>query len=396
MSEIIEKFEICSKISEDLKKKIKLFHVFDQGNVLFVTGDDEVYSFGPNGCGICGLGHTNAVNEPQIIPELCQKSIKQFFNGLKLMFALSQNKQLFGWGQNDRGKLGVGITETPISKPRLVKFPTDETIVQMSCNGVHTLALTVNGRVYGWGYVEYYKLDGEQNLGPNPMELKTVSKLSVKSVNSLNGHSFVVTTDGQVFGWGWNSNCVLGHELDHLQYLTQLKPINLSNVSSVCLSFTNTYFLTNEGLIYFCGKTGDSYQKIPKQIETDLRFNSLNSVRYYFDNKPIPVSINENGVFILDSNQIRETKYKTFFDFISNEHKMTDKTIEDKKNREILKISEINDNSSVESKFEAKFEILKDLGSGMYGQVFKVKDKTDQKIYAVKKILMKGIINKLN
>ena len=76
--------------------KIKLFEEFDRGNILFVTNDDEVYSCGPNSHGICGLGHNNAVNEPQIIPELSQKSIKQFFNGYLFIFALSQ---LFGWDQ---------------------------------------------------------------------------------------------------------------------------------------------------------------------------------------------------------------------------------------------------------------------------------------------------------
>ena len=30
--------------------------------MFFVTKDDQVYSFGPNGYGICGLGDINAVN----------------------------------------------------------------------------------------------------------------------------------------------------------------------------------------------------------------------------------------------------------------------------------------------------------------------------------------------
>ena len=83
---------------------------------------------------------------------------------------------------------------------------------------MHTLTLTARGRVYGWGGVRYYKLDGEQSLMSKPMELKIVSKLSVKSVHCLIGHSFVVTTDGQAFSWGYNHNCVLGHDLDKYKY----------------------------------------------------------------------------------------------------------------------------------------------------------------------------------
>ena len=78
----LDHFEICSKIVPKLKKVVKAFHVFDDDeglNVLFITSDDKVYGFGQNTFGCCGLGHNRVVNEPQVIPELCHKNIKQFF-----------------------------------------------------------------------------------------------------------------------------------------------------------------------------------------------------------------------------------------------------------------------------------------------------------------------------
>ena len=63
---------------------------------------------GSNDCGVLGLGHNNAVNEPIIIPELCHKNINQFFNITLIYFVLalnSNNNQLYGWGKNDRAQL---------------------------------------------------------------------------------------------------------------------------------------------------------------------------------------------------------------------------------------------------------------------------------------------------
>ena len=51
--------------------------------------DDNVYGFGSNQLGVCGLGHNKNVKDPQIIPELCDKNIQQFYNGLGFAFGLT-------------------------------------------------------------------------------------------------------------------------------------------------------------------------------------------------------------------------------------------------------------------------------------------------------------------
>src|SRR6201996_8507091 len=106
----LDHFEICSKIEPKLKKIVKAFHVFDDYiglNVLFITSDDNVYGFGQNTWGCCGLGHNSYVDKPEVIPELCHKSVKQFFIGMHFVLALNSDGQLFGWGCNDRGQLAT-------------------------------------------------------------------------------------------------------------------------------------------------------------------------------------------------------------------------------------------------------------------------------------------------
>ena len=102
----LDHFEICSKIEPKFKKSVKALHVFDDYkglNVLFITSDDKIYGFGQNSLGCCGLGHNSVINEPQVIPELCHKNIKQFFNGYSFVLALNTDEKLFSWGGNYLG-----------------------------------------------------------------------------------------------------------------------------------------------------------------------------------------------------------------------------------------------------------------------------------------------------
>ena len=127
MSYILDDFEIYENIDQSFKYNIQYFYVFDTFgiNAIFVTNDDKVFALGSNDCGVLGLGHNNAVNEPIIIPELCHKNINQFFNGRDFVLAFnSSNNQLYGWGMNDVGQLGRGYIshDEEYLKPQIIEL----------------------------------------------------------------------------------------------------------------------------------------------------------------------------------------------------------------------------------------------------------------------------------
>ncbi len=70
---------------------------------LVVTKDDKCYGLGQNSRGALGLGHNRQVKEPKIINELCDKQIIKFTNGLWHVLALTSDGKIFGWGANDLG-----------------------------------------------------------------------------------------------------------------------------------------------------------------------------------------------------------------------------------------------------------------------------------------------------
>ena len=100
----------------------------------------------PNSSGCLGLGHNSVVEEPKLIPELCDKNVKKFFIGYDFVLALNSANQLFGWGQDVYGILPVDQKSS--FTPQLIEHNIEETIVDISCGLRQTLALTSNGLVY--------------------------------------------------------------------------------------------------------------------------------------------------------------------------------------------------------------------------------------------------------
>ena len=110
MSQILENFEICERIPENIKKQIKYFYVFNSydsngsisgSNILLITFDDKVFAFGSNTYGVLGFGHNSEVKEVTEIPELSAKNIQEFYSGYYFVIALNGERNvLFGWGRN--------------------------------------------------------------------------------------------------------------------------------------------------------------------------------------------------------------------------------------------------------------------------------------------------------
>jgi alpha-tubulin suppressor-like RCC1 family protein len=96
--------------------------------------------------------------------ELGLKNTKKSFNPFRLLapgrvtslaggwahsMALTEGGNLYVWGENEDGKLGLGKKEfmkirTPTLHPK--KF------AKIACGGHHTLGLTKKGNLYGWGW----------------------------------------------------------------------------------------------------------------------------------------------------------------------------------------------------------------------------------------------------
>ena len=319
---------------------------------------------------------------------------------IAIVLLVKASRQVHGWGRNGLGQLATGSLgdENEYFKPKLISYFTDKTVIELSCGSAHTIAMTSDRMIYGWGWNMFGQIgigkDGGEKIA-TPILLNSLSNIEIKSVHCVYCRSFALTTDGSVYSWGYNDRCQLGHQLEKNEVVYEPKLINnLSNIICIGGGKTNTYFLTNDGLIYFCGEFAENqFQKIPKIMEINTRFDSLHTVCYYREESLIAIGMNREGVFDFDRNNIRKSKSKSYFDYISANYGMTDKTIElgfdDIKDKTLDMSENIQTQESVPTRKHLK--ILNELGSGAFGQVFKVKHDLDQQFYAVKIINLPGI-----
>ncbi len=123
--------------------------------MLHRTDDGSVFSWGDGEYGKLGTGHmTNATEAvPVAMPD--RKKIKHIASGPACSMLLSEEGELYGFGRNEFGQLGVGASFA-IELSAMEAVPTrvadlTEPIIHVSCGQKHTVACTASGKVFQWG-----------------------------------------------------------------------------------------------------------------------------------------------------------------------------------------------------------------------------------------------------
>ena len=446
MSELLNEFRVFSKINPEIKKKIKIFHVFDNvyaydaKNVFFITSDDncddQVFSFGYNNSGFCGLGGRSdrlekeeiKIKEPQIIPELCGKYVQHFFAGLVFVLGLTKDNKVYGWGDNGRGQLAKPVKRNSDGtrdylKPAIIDLPN---VIQLSCGLDHTLALTCDGRVFGWGdnrWGQICGMCGKEEYIIKPIHLQSFKQFSVKLLKTSDYGSYALTVDGLVYKWGKYYRSFEEHCCE---------PILIANIPKmlmICPIGWFVYLLSNEGDIYKCDYkikcreylinnkerlrceecsriyeqyTGyleichhlkheglQNLQKPPKLLTTGIRFSSVISPQHA-DYHIFAVS-DDRVLYEFSSEDMQKSVHKNYFEYYSIQYECTYKTIHlDKLNIG----NDGNDLKDIQSYkvFDYMFKNLELLGRGGYGKVYRTKYNYNQEEFDIKLVSLKGKI----
>ncbi|MEQ2213078.1 putative E3 ubiquitin-protein ligase herc3, partial [Xenoophorus captivus] len=87
----------------------------------------------------------------RLVKRLCDHSVSQVMCGNQHCIALSRDGQLFTWGQNTNGQLGLGKGEPSKLSPHPLKSLAGIPLAQITAGGDHSFALSLSGAVFGWG-----------------------------------------------------------------------------------------------------------------------------------------------------------------------------------------------------------------------------------------------------
>ena len=114
------------------------------------------------------------------------------------------------WGDNNHGQLGYGVTNDKATAQQ-VQLPEAVNATSLSAGGEHVCALTDNGDVYCWGR----NIEGQLGLGNTtstslPLKAITPTGKSVSALSAGQRHTCAIFDDGTVGCWGQNTYGQLG------------------------------------------------------------------------------------------------------------------------------------------------------------------------------------------
>ncbi|XP_044474081.1 ultraviolet-B receptor UVR8-like isoform X2 [Mangifera indica] len=184
--------------------------------VLAVTGNGEVYSFG-SGSNFC-LGHGEQHNEfqPRVIQTFRRKGIHVVCvsAGDEHAVALDSSGFVYTWGKGYCGALGHG-DEIDKTIPELLSSLKSRLAIQVCARKRKTFVLVDNGSVYGFGWMGFGSLGLTYDKVMKPRILDSLRGLHVSQISTGLYHTVVVTQQGRLFGFGDNERAQLG--LDELR-----------------------------------------------------------------------------------------------------------------------------------------------------------------------------------
>ncbi|XP_056907494.1 RCC1 and BTB domain-containing protein 1 isoform X1 [Takifugu flavidus] len=227
-------------------------------HILLATEDGELFAWGHNGYSQLGNGTTNQGVAPVLVSAtLLNRKVTEVACGSHHSMALTDSGEVYAWGYNNCGQVGSGSTANQPTPRRVSSCLQNRVAVSIVCGQTSSLAVVDNGEVYGWGY----NGNGQLGLGNNgnqltPCRLVALQGLCVQQVVSGYAHSLALTDEGLLYAWGANTYGQLGtgnksNQLSPVQIMTEKERIV---EIAACHSTHTSAAKTQSGQVYMWGQ----------------------------------------------------------------------------------------------------------------------------------------------
>ncbi|MCL2823431.1 MAG: hypothetical protein FWD57_05510 [Polyangiaceae bacterium] len=176
-----------------------------------ITQDGSyVYCWGRNDYGQLGDGTTAPNKSPRRVTNL-PVGITAISVATHHACAITSAGQLWCWGNNAEGRLGIG--SYPSYSTAAMEVTTLSDVKSVSAGGRGTCALVgTNRQAYCWGYNSYGRV-GDGSNGNNRITPSAVtgSVTNFSSISTGDDHTCALTSSSQLFCWGFNSYGQIGN-----------------------------------------------------------------------------------------------------------------------------------------------------------------------------------------
>jgi len=281
----------------------KAYYNLGRCHTLFLADDGSLYACGFNGSGQLGIGNTTNQSTPQLLSKSDWAKIYAMGVSGGFSAGIDASGDLYMWGYNGRGQLGIGST-TSQSTPQLVNAFGGVTVSKFS--GAHgwntsltaeygsSMCLLSTGAVYTWGH----NGEGQSGTG-NTTQYNTPQHISglgtdnqdILMAHSAYGVSYVIKDDQSIVASGYNGYGQLGDGTTTNKSTHQTIPNSLRSGRTITqlktlgtITYTSTVILYDDGYIQACGYNDNGNYGIGTDIATNT---SLQPVLGFMKHKPV-------------------------------------------------------------------------------------------------------------
>ncbi|NWW59253.1 RPGR regulator, partial [Ifrita kowaldi] len=247
-----------SKFAEDIPSKFwfkndkpVLISCGDEHTAI-ITGKGKLYMFGSNDWGQLGLGSKNTVSKPTCVKALKPEKPKLAVCGRNHTLVYTEKGNVYATGGNSEGQLGLGDTEERTAFHLISFFTNQHKIKQLSAGSYTSAAVTEDGQLFVWGDNSEGQI-GLANEAFVSVPCKVDIGKPVSSVSCGYYHSALITGDGELYTFGEPANGKLGLLPEQLKNNRVPQPVLgiMEKVNKVACGGEHTVVLTETDVYTF-------------------------------------------------------------------------------------------------------------------------------------------------
>jgi len=296
-------------VSIDRRNKRPVTHIHAGFQRTFTRDEQSRYMcFGSSSLFECGGGIQDESDSPQYSIFSFQHDVKEITTGWHHTVFLTTDGRVWALGQLESQEMGNWRDEVePFAVPVNTSHAVgDERIVRVGAGQMHTLAITETGKILCWGQNSYGNCaTGEvtEDAVLLPTVIKTVGTvLEGKTVRDVSGgrlNSLALSTEGKVFGWGSQFHGQLGNgNFSQGEYIfpfpVQAENMDGINVTHVSSGDTFTLMLSEEGQVYACGSNFYGQLGLGQNESLDIFYPTLVDTATYLQGRRV-VQVSAGG-----------------------------------------------------------------------------------------------------
>ncbi|XP_029785300.1 X-linked retinitis pigmentosa GTPase regulator isoform X2 [Suricata suricatta] len=218
-----------------------------------VTGNKKLYMFGSNNWGQLGLGSKSTVTKPTCVKALKPEKVKLAACGRNHTLVSTEGGKVYAAGGNNEGQLGLGDTQERSTFHLISFFTSQHKIKQLSAGSNTSAALTEDGELFMWGDNSEGQIGLKDISNVYVPQRVTVGK-PISWISCGYYHSAFVTKKAvYTFGLGQFGQLGLGTFLFETSVPTVIEHIKDQKIRSVSCGENQTALITDIGLMYTCG-----------------------------------------------------------------------------------------------------------------------------------------------